>query len=132
MESNKKRRGFMKGKLMPFYNNNNRSAPKSSSNNIQYSTKVVKPSQSCPSMGFVVHHHHHHQVAAPAKQTNKVSFMVPSTETKRDKIYACVAVDEAVDFKAASYISSVQQRFRLETINSERIPTTLTLISDTT
>ncbi|KAJ9135510.1 hypothetical protein P3X46_032688 [Hevea brasiliensis] len=122
MESNRKRRGFMKGKLMPFYR-----SPKPSSPNLQYtSSKVIKPSQSSPStpsVGFFVHQDY---IIAPPKQ-NKVSFIIPPAPdsnrdklTPFDKVYG-VPGDESVDIKAASYISSVQERFKLERSNSERI-----------
>ncbi|KDP46265.1 hypothetical protein JCGZ_10105 [Jatropha curcas] len=118
MESNRKRRGFMKGKLIPFY----RSSKATST--VQYSSKV-KPSQSSPSaasVGFVVHQDY---IITPPKQ--KVSFIVPTADSNRDKylsqfdkLYG-VAGDEGVDIKAATYISSVQERFKLERSNSERI-----------
>ncbi|EEF50884.1 uncharacterized protein LOC8271432 [Ricinus communis] len=125
MESNRKRRvGFMKGKLMPFYR-----SPKPTTTNVnQYSSKVIKPSQSSSTYN-VVHHHHHHQdyIIAPPKQ--KVSFVVPAAaENNRadkllsqlDKLYG-ISVDESVDVRTATYISSVQERFKLERSNSERV-----------
>lgn len=111
----------MKGKLMPFYR-----SPKSSSSNLQYTSKVIKPSQaspSAPSVGFYVHQDY---IIAPPKQ-NKVSFIIappPDGNRERlaqfDKVYGLPG-DESVDIKAASYISSVQERFKLERSNSERI-----------
>ena len=119
MESNRKRRGFMKGKLMPFYR-----AAKPSSTSVQYMTssnKVMKPSQSCPSaasVGFLVH-----QDYAVTQPKPKVSFILPDTSrdslVQFESLYG-VAVDESVDSKAATYISSVQERFNLERVNSER------------
>ncbi|ONI19962.1 hypothetical protein PRUPE_3G308000 [Prunus persica] len=118
MESNRKRRGFMKGKLMPFYR-----AAKPSTTSMQYSSKV-KPSQASPntaaySVGFM-----DYVIAAQPNQT--VSFIVPaadhSSQLKQQfdhKHYgAAAAGDESVDIKAATYISSVQERFKLERINS--------------
>lgn len=120
MESNRKRRGFMKGKLMPFY----RAAKPNSSTTtttVQYTSKV-KPSQSSPaaaSVGFLVHQDY---VIAQAKP--KVSFILPAESrdsvVQLENLYG-VAVDESVDSKAATYISTVQERFKLERINSERI-----------
>ncbi|KAJ9152708.1 hypothetical protein P3X46_026243 [Hevea brasiliensis] len=102
MESNSKRSGFMKGELMPFYR-----SPKPSSSNLQYTCIVIKPSQSspsAPSVGFLVHQEY---IIAPPKQNKGYTYGVPG--------------DESVDMKAASYISSVQERFKLEQSNSERI-----------
>ncbi|KAL9404285.1 hypothetical protein Peur_001257 [Populus x canadensis] len=115
MESNRKRKGFTKGKLMLFY----RSSPKPSSN-VQYSSKV-KPSQTsltAASVGYV-----NHDMIAPQKQV--VSFIVPAADNHRDKLsqfdkFFGVVGDVSVDTKATSYISSVQERFKLERINSER------------
>lgn len=100
MESNRKRRGFMKGKLMPFYR-----AAKPSNSTVQYSTsKVVKPSQSSASVAFL----HVQDCVVSAQPKQKVSFILPET-------------DDAVDMKAATYITSVQERFKLERVNSERV-----------
>ncbi|KAI3457821.1 hypothetical protein Pfo_014484 [Paulownia fortunei] len=58
------------------------------------------------------------------QQTPKVAFVV--TDRNRDSygklenFYGGAAEDEGVDAKAAKYISSVQERFRLERVNSER------------
>ena len=115
MEANRcKRRGFVKGKLMPFY----RAAKPSST--VQYTTKV-KPSQSSPSTAsveFLVHQDYY--VFAQPKQ--KVAFIVQDNSrdliSPYDNLYGMPG-DESVDTKAASYISSVQERFKLERINSE-------------
>lgn len=117
MESNRKRKGFTKGKLMLFY----RSSPKPSSN-VQYSSKV-KPSQTSPtiaSVAYVVH-----QDFTIAQQKQKVSFTVPASDNRHDKLsqfdkFFGVVGDVRIDNKATSYISSVQERFKLERINSER------------
>lgn len=134
MESNRKRRGFVKGKLMPFYR-----AAKPSTTSMQYSSMAmasskVKPNQASPnsaaySVGFTFHQHQDYVIAAQPKQ--KVSFIVPaadhSSQLKQqfdhkhnhNGLYggAAAAVDESVDMKAATYILSVQERFKLE-INS--------------
>ncbi|KAF9681387.1 hypothetical protein SADUNF_Sadunf06G0220500 [Salix dunnii] len=88
MESNRKRKGFMKGKLMLFYH---RSPPKLSSN-AQYCSKV-KPSQTSPT-------------------TASVGYF--------DKFFGVVGDVSVDDTKATRYISSVQEHFKLERINSER------------
>ncbi|XP_011009188.1 PREDICTED: uncharacterized protein LOC105114367 [Populus euphratica] len=111
MESNRKRKGFVKGKLMRFY----RSSSKPSSN-VQYSSKV-KPSQTSPaiaSVGYVVHHDY---TIAPQKQV--VSFIVPASDNRQDKLsqfdeFFGVGGDVRIDTMATSYISSVQERFKLE------------------
>lgn len=106
MEANRKRRGFLKGKLMSF----NRAAPKPSST-VQYTSKV-KPSQSSPSTASV-------EFLFQPKQ--KVSFIVPAADSSQyEKLYG-VAADDAIDMKAGIFISSVQERFKLERVNSERV-----------
>ncbi|KAJ6965464.1 hypothetical protein NC652_003368 [Populus alba x Populus x berolinensis] len=116
MESNRKRKGFTKGKLMLFY----RSSPKPSSN-VQYSSKV-KPSQTSPTTASVGYVNRDYMIA-PQKQV--VSFIVPAADSHRDKLsqfdtFFGVVGDVSVDTKATSYISSVQERFKLERVNSER------------
>ncbi|KAF5457403.1 hypothetical protein F2P56_021506 [Juglans regia] len=123
MEANRKLRGFVKGKLMPFH----RSATKPSST-VQYISSKIKPNQSSPStapLGFVVHQDY--AVAQPKQKA--VSFIVPPDHnminrdlvvlSKYENLYG-LAADESVDMKAATYISSVQERFKLERMNSER------------
>ncbi|KAF5479840.1 hypothetical protein F2P56_000629 [Juglans regia] len=116
MEANRKRRGFIKGKLMSFQR-----AVKPSSV-VQYTSKA-KPSQSSPStasVGFLLHQDY---VVSQPKQ--KVSFIVPADNSRDlissqyDSLYG-IAADETVDTKAATYISSVQERFKLERMKSER------------
>lgn len=117
MEANRKRsRWFPKGKLTPFYR-----APKPPAT-AQYGSTKTKPTQSsaCPaSVGILVH-----QDYAIAQPKPKVSFVV--AENGRDlvrqleEVYGVVG-DESVDTKAAIYISTVQERLKLERVNSERI-----------
>ncbi|KAK6928556.1 hypothetical protein RJ641_007147 [Dillenia turbinata] len=119
MESaNRKRRGFVKGKLMmPFY----RSAKPSAAVPYTSSTKV-KPSQSSPttaSVGYIVD-----QDFVIPRPKQKVSFILPEnygceSDYHNDNPYGVVG-DESVDMKAASYISCVQERFKLERSISER------------
>ncbi|KAF5735830.1 hypothetical protein HS088_TW15G01346 [Tripterygium wilfordii] len=116
MESlaNRKRKGFMKGKLMQmpiFYRAAAKPASSSSTSSVQYSSKVYKPSQSCPSTGYLDY------VITPPKQ-QKVSFInINPEDTKQFEALFGVSADEGVDIKATSYISSVQERFKLEGIN---------------
>lgn len=134
MDSNTKmRKGFMKGKLvMSFYR-----ATKPSTNMQPYATtptaKTVKTS----------HHTHIKPSAAGQKATlppsslimnqekvnpppkNKVSYAIPQTTGTYgmfDNPYG-VVVDEGVDAKAATYISCVQERFKLEHVNELVEPT---------
>ncbi|XP_050233960.1 uncharacterized protein LOC126682351 [Mercurialis annua] len=134
MDSSRKRRGFIKGKLMPFYRSSKPTSTTTTNVVNQYSSKVIKPSQSnSASATYIVHHHHHHHhhqdynIVAPPKQ--KVSFIVPAAAdhqknradkllSQLDKLYG---MDESVDLKTATYISSVQERFKLERSNSERV-----------
>ncbi|XP_031286818.1 uncharacterized protein LOC116145501 [Pistacia vera] len=116
MESNRKRRGFIKGKLMPLYRVGR------SSSNVQYSSKVMKPSQpsaATASVGYVVHHHQDYVVAQPQPQP-KVSFIVQADNNREVNHFDNLFGDEMVDDKAASYISSVQERFKLERSNSAK------------
>lgn len=111
MEANRKRRGFLKGKLMSFH----RAAAKPSST-VQYTSKV-KPSQSSPSTASVEFLLHQDYVfAQPPKQ--QVSFIVPADSSQHENLIYGLAADENIDMKAASFISSVQERFRLEHLNS--------------
>ena len=121
MESNRKRRGFMKGKLMPFYS---RAAKPSST--VQYTstttTQVVKTSQSSPStasVGFL----HVQDCVISGQPKQKVSFILPENTRESAAAFSFygAAADDAVDTKASTYISSVQERFKLERLNSERI-----------
>ncbi|KAF5748690.1 hypothetical protein HS088_TW04G00671 [Tripterygium wilfordii] len=112
--TNRKGRGFVKGKLMqmPFY----RAAKQPSSTtttSVQYSSKVYKPTQTSPSTGYVDY------VIAPSPKHQKVAFIniINPENTKQFEALFGVAADEAVDIKATTYISAVQERFRLEGIN---------------
>ncbi|KAM7267504.1 hypothetical protein ACFE04_009670 [Oxalis oulophora] len=107
---NRKRRGgFIKGKLMAF----SRSSNKPSTTNVQYNSKVKPFSQSLV----------HHQDYGFSTQVPKVSFVNVAENNNRDKlnkferVFASVPIDESVDLKATSYITSVQERFKLEGIN---------------
>ncbi|KAA8548246.1 hypothetical protein F0562_004493 [Nyssa sinensis] len=133
MESNRKRKGFMKAKLaMSFYR-----AAKPSSSSVQYSSKVKPspPPSSTASVGYVASSSSNalveRYVVNPDYVTPqpkpKLSFLVPEINGGRDSYSSCKfdnpyggAGDESVDVKAATYISSVQERFRLERVNSER------------
>ncbi|GLT57180.1 hypothetical protein SLA2020_301680 [Shorea laevis] len=119
MESNRKRRGFIKGKLMPFY----KATPKSAPPTVRYSNNVKPPSHA--STAYLVQ-----QDYLQIPQPKKVSFMVPAAAADNanwdmlsqfDKLSGVAAADESVDAKATTYIFSVQERFKLERINSERV-----------
>uniref|UniRef100_A0A5B7BPT2 Uncharacterized protein n=1 Tax=Davidia involucrata TaxID=16924 RepID=A0A5B7BPT2_DAVIN len=134
MESNRKRKGFVKAKLaMSFYRAAKPSSPSkvkpspssSSTASVGYVVNQdyvkVKPSpSSSASVGYVVN-----QDYVTPQPKLKVSFVIPenagrdSSHGKFDNPYG-VAGDEGVDAKATIYISGVQERFRLERINSER------------
>ncbi|KAK3039083.1 hypothetical protein RJ639_028829 [Escallonia herrerae] len=158
MEANRKRKGFMKAKLvMSFYR-----ATKPTSTQLPYTTtgKVVKPSQSgANSGGFIANPHDHlvpqpkqkvalstssvgfiinqDQVTPQAPKQARVSFALPydshnvgrDSYGKFDNPYG-IAGDEGVDMKAATYISCVQERFRLERMNSEQAQSHHTRLED--
>ncbi|XP_044503373.1 uncharacterized protein LOC123223938 [Mangifera indica] len=114
MDSSLKRRGFIKGKLVPLYR-----AAKTASN-VQNNSKVMKPSRSAAataSMGYAVHQQKANFVAEPKP---KIWFIVQAADNNRkvnhsDNLFG----DEMVDDKAANYIASVKERFKLERTNSE-------------
>ncbi|KAL4378643.1 hypothetical protein GQ457_02G021160 [Hibiscus cannabinus] len=116
MESNRKRRGFIKGKLTLFYQ-----AVKAAPAAMQYTSKV-KPNQGSSATASVSLRVHQDYMMS---QPNHVSFVVPADKNREnlsqiDNFFG-VAGDGSVDIKAATYISSVQERFKLERNNSERI-----------
>lgn len=138
MESNgrKRSRGFMKGKqlVMSIYRGANNYRSNSSSK--------VKPS---PAASQPDHHRRvefivNQEQVVPHQQKQKVSFLLPADQVAGgggggggggdqysygllhdniNKLYSAVAVDESVDIKAATYISSVRERLRLHRVNSE-------------
>ena len=115
MESNRKQRGFVKGKLTPFY----RAATPAPA--MQYTTKV-KPNQGSSTTASVSFRVNQDYMISHLK---RVSFIVPADKNREnlsqiDNFFG-VAGDESVDLKATTYISSVQERFKLERNNSERI-----------
>lgn len=92
MESNRKRRGLIKTKLgLPFYK-----AAKPGTTSQMASKQAV-------AAGYVAHQEYIITLPKP-----KISFGGGAFG------------DDAVDLKAADYISSVQERFKLEMINSDR------------
>ncbi|KAE8720149.1 hypothetical protein F3Y22_tig00109916pilonHSYRG00140 [Hibiscus syriacus] len=107
MESNPK--GRIKGKLTPLY-----TAVKPAASAIQYIIKV-KPSQgssTTASVDFQVRRDY------MISQPKRISFVVPTDKNREnlrhiDNFFGVVG-DESVDLKAATYISSVQERFKLE------------------
>ncbi|XP_061988978.1 uncharacterized protein LOC133707425 [Rosa rugosa] len=132
MESNRKRRGFMKGKLTPFYRVSKPSSTSTTTTSKQSSMQYmmsskVQPSQAYPlpsSVGFLVHNHKDYNVIATQAQAQpkqKITFIVPPSPADRkqqqQQLDHNLAGDEMVDMKAATYISSVQERFKLERNN---------------
>ncbi|XP_050383954.1 uncharacterized protein LOC126800606 [Argentina anserina] len=135
MESNRKRRGFMKGKLVPFYRASKPSSISTTTTNttskqssMQYMmSSKVKPSQAYPlpsSVGFLVHNHKDYHVIATQAQAQpkqKITFIVPPSHDRKQQQQQQVdhnlVGDDMVDMKAATYISSVQERFKLERNN---------------
>ncbi|PRQ54291.1 hypothetical protein RchiOBHm_Chr2g0175871 [Rosa chinensis] len=138
MESNRKRRGFMKGKLTPFYRVSKPSSTStttttsttSKQSSMQYMmSSKVQPSQAYPlpsSVGFLVHNRKDYHVIATqvqAQPKQKITFIVPPSPADRkqqqqqQQLDHNLAGDEMVDMKAATYISSVQERFKLERNN---------------
>ncbi|CAL5368577.1 unnamed protein product [Camellia sinensis] len=111
METNSKREGLLKRKLMmSFYR-----AAKPASSTVQYNSKVkpIPSASSAGSVGIIVSHNH-----VTPQSNQKVSFVPPENHrdqsyTKFENFYGVVE-DEGVDMKAATYISYVQERFRLE------------------
>ncbi|KAG8366763.1 hypothetical protein BUALT_Bualt16G0001500 [Buddleja alternifolia] len=146
MESNRsKRRGFTKSKqlimsiyratkpssaaLQP-YSSKPKSSPLNSSDleHVANDHEIIKPKAHPPQAGFIIVN----QDKVFPQQKPKVAFVVPhdrnnigvdSYDGGNNKLenFFYASEDEAVDAKAARYISSVQERFRLERTNSERI-----------
>ncbi|MFS8017521.1 hypothetical protein Hanom_Chr15g01381411 [Helianthus anomalus] len=124
MDSNTKmRKGFLKGKLvMSFYR-----AAKPTTNTQPYTTttKTVKTNHNphmttLPPSSLIMNQE---KVNPPRK--HKVSYVIPQTTGTYgmfDNPYGVVA-DEGVDAKAATYISCVQERFKLEHVNELVEPT---------
>ncbi|XP_054804288.1 uncharacterized protein LOC129307376 [Prosopis cineraria] len=83
----------------------------------------AKPSLSSSSSGTAGHVAHQDYVMAQSKP--KVSFVV--ADYKRGDLVAQledmygIAADESVDTRASLYISRVQERFKLERLNSDRM-----------
>ncbi|XWS32625.1 hypothetical protein CRYUN_Cryun22dG0006400 [Craigia yunnanensis] len=110
MESNRKGRGFIKGKLTPFY----RAAKPTPA--MQYTTKV-KPNQGSSTTASVSFRLNQDYMISQPKQ---VSFIVPADKNRENLSQIDnfgVAGDESVDLKATTYISSVQERFKLERVS---------------
>ncbi|KAK1423235.1 hypothetical protein QVD17_18532 [Tagetes erecta] len=127
MDSNTKmRKGFMKGKLvMAFYR-----ASKPSTNMQPYTTnaaninatKTVKTRLPPPSSLIM----NQEKMNPPPPKHKVVSYVIPQTTGTYgvfDNPYG-VVVDEGVDAKAATYISCVQERFKLEHVSAEWVEPT--------
>uniref|UniRef100_A0A803KWL8 Uncharacterized protein n=1 Tax=Chenopodium quinoa TaxID=63459 RepID=A0A803KWL8_CHEQI len=115
MDSQQNRKGFIKGKLFSF------TRASKSSQNVHYSNNRMRPnlsSASVPSITYLVDHQDFN-----SQPRQKVSLFVPEYTYKsvnEFESYFSTVDDENVNMKAASYISSVRERFKLERINSER------------
>ncbi|KAF8013111.1 hypothetical protein BT93_I1091 [Corymbia citriodora subsp. variegata] len=120
MDSGRKYRGFIKAKLgLPFYK-----TAKLQASGAQYSSKVTprqSPSPATTAATTRVAYMVHQDVISQPK-VQKVSFIVPDrgrdSQGQFDKVFGMPG-DESVDLKATNYISSVQERFKLERVNSE-------------
>ncbi|KAM7506477.1 hypothetical protein LguiA_016930 [Lonicera macranthoides] len=84
----------------------------------QKQTMFSSNNSTAASVGFIVN-----QEMVNPQPKQRVSFIMPDNGRDSygmfDNPYG-IAGDEGVDVKAASYISCVQERFRLERANSER------------
>ncbi|KAE8689394.1 hypothetical protein F3Y22_tig00110940pilonHSYRG00510 [Hibiscus syriacus] len=110
MESNSKGRGFIKAKLTPLYR-----AVKPAAAAMQYIAKV-KPNQGSSTTASVDFRLSREDYMI--SQPKRISFVVPADKNRKnlshiDNLFGVVG-DECVDIKAAAYISSVQERFKLE------------------
>ncbi|KAL2529204.1 Uncharacterized protein Fot_21805 [Forsythia ovata] len=129
MESNRKRRGFIKPKMITsLYQTKKKIAVPAAPTGFIVNSEQVFPQQmhqtkqaappSATSVGFIVN-----QDQVFPQQMQKVSIVIAdgsrNSNRKLDNFYG-VAGDDGVDAEAAKYISSVQERFRLEHVNSER------------
>ncbi|KAI3976019.1 hypothetical protein MKX01_016702 [Papaver californicum] len=104
MDSNHKRRGSIKGRIiLSLY----RTSPKPTASTFQFSIKV-KPTNTSSEKEFVV----------PQASTNKKVAFLKTDKIVRDSYVG--AGDNHVDMKASNYISYVQERFKLERVDSER------------
>ncbi|GAB2278427.1 hypothetical protein Dimus_013111 [Dionaea muscipula] len=116
MDSSGKRRSFLKVKLMPSIYRAVMPSPAS-----HYASKVKSkptPPATSSSVGYIVN-----QDLKPLA-VQQVSMILSADDTNEsisqvDNYFGAIA-DERVNMKAANYISSVRERFRLERINSER------------
>ncbi|CAL5370417.1 unnamed protein product [Camellia sinensis] len=122
--SNRARKGFTKGKLvMSFYQ---AAKPQSTSSTVQYnnSSSSNSNSNSNSNSGVVINHDKYVAAQPRLHKVSEISGLDDSSCTtttfENNHHYGVVAGDESVDLKAASYISCVQERFRLDWVNSKR------------
>ncbi|CAL1358406.1 unnamed protein product [Linum trigynum] len=127
METNgRKRKGFMKNKLMPFYKSPASANPPPSQqpnprNNVQYYSQSTTTTTTTisPSSAVLLPH-------------NTVSFQAAAVEVKlprrqQQQVDHCpskffgVVGDCRIDTKASTYISAVQERFKLERLDPDRV-----------
>nr|GMC52754.1 hypothetical protein A4A49_31267 [Ipomoea batatas] len=136
------RGGFLKGKLMRslYRATATQKLPPSSTTvlHLPYAAKVKQPNPTGDHGGYVNHHIPAHQshknimvnqdqvIPQLPTHATSLSYYPPTTAggggasysaTKMDAVYGGIAVDEEIDRKAANYISSVRERFRLHYLN---------------
>lgn len=112
MEAIRKRRGFTKGSVnMSLYRVPKPKPPIPSGNDNNH---ITTNSNSDANVGFIVNRDY----VTPQPPKHKIAVAPPEYDSckKFENFYGVVA-DESVDIKAAIYISSVQERFKLEQIN---------------
>ncbi|KAL1539891.1 hypothetical protein AAHA92_24320 [Salvia divinorum] len=116
--SRTKRRSFSKSKLIKSLYRAAKPSAAANSSPAPYEFGVTNPSKPAPppAVGFIIVN----QEQAFPQPAPKVSFVVAERNRGRAENFCAAAADEGVDAKAAKYISAVQERFRLEHVNSER------------
>ncbi|KAL4568187.1 hypothetical protein LXL04_023794 [Taraxacum kok-saghyz] len=117
--STKMRKGFMKGKLvMSFY----RAARPPTTTMVKTGHNMTTGQKMAPPPSSLIMN----QEKVNPQPQKRVSYVIPQTTGTYgifDNPYG-VVVDEAVDAKATTYISCVQERFKLEHVNTEWIEPT--------
>lgn len=127
MDSNRtKRRSFSKPKLIikslyraakPSTAANSAATPYEVGVTNQPTKPKPAPSPSSAAVGFIIVN----QEQVFPQPAPKLSYVMAERNRGRmENFYGGAVDDEGVDAKAAKYISTVQERFRLERVNSER------------
>ncbi|KAI3699928.1 hypothetical protein L2E82_44536 [Cichorium intybus] len=117
--STKMRKGFIKGKLvMSFY----RASRPPTTTTVKTGHNMTTGQKMAPPPSSLIMN----QEKVNPQPQHKFSYVIPQTTGTYgmfDNPYG-VVVDEAVDAKAANYISYVQERFKLEHVNTELVEPT--------